>query len=88
MKEIFNDFEILNLEKDLGAPGLFLKAQKQSNYKSVNLENIELYSMIVKKRTSIILDNKSMPFFRKIKIFAFKSFRNLNHFISKLIKLE
>ncbi len=50
MKEIFSDCEILVLEKDRQAPGIFIKARKPLNFKENDISKIALYSMIQKKR--------------------------------------
>jgi len=83
MKKIFEDFEIIELESDLEAPGVFLKAKKPSSYsKQVDLSNINLYSMVLGKRTQKIVTNFS--FIRKCKI----SFHNLLHTIkNRIVKL-
>jgi len=44
-KKIFEDFEIINLEKDPQTYGVFLKAQKPINFKEKNLDNIKLYKI-------------------------------------------
>jgi SAM-dependent methyltransferase len=68
MKEIFKDFEIIKLEKDHEAPGVFLKARKPKDYTgSIDLSEICLYSIILGKRTKEIVAKFS--FQRKCKIF-------------------
>jgi len=68
MKEIFKDFEIIKLEKDPEAPGVFLKARKSKDYtRSIDLSEICLYSIILGKRTKEIV--AKFPFQRKCKIF-------------------
>lgn len=44
-QDIFEDLEIINLEKDLQVPGVFFKAKKPKNFKENNLDNIKLYSI-------------------------------------------
>lgn len=74
MKKIFADFEIIKLEEDPEAKGVFLKAKKPINYKLVDLEEIELYSMILGKRTKTIPDIQEMPLIRKIKFIIIDKF--------------
>jgi len=80
MKKIFEDFEIIKLESDIETPGVFLKAKKPNSYsKQADLSNINLYSMVLGKRTQKIVTNFS--FSRKCKI----SFHNLLHTIKNRI---
>jgi hypothetical protein len=67
MKKIFKDFEIIKLEKDPEAAGVFLKAKKPKNYtRPVDLSEISLYSIVLGKRTKEIVIK--FPFQRKCKI--------------------
>ena len=50
MKEIFADFEILELEEDPEAPGVFVKARKPQRFAETNLSSYALYSILRKKR--------------------------------------
>jgi len=68
MRKIFSDFEIVVLEKDPLAPGVFLKARKPANYTPNNLQNIALYSMIIGKRTNSIPELTDMPLLRRLKL--------------------
>jgi len=71
MGEIFKDFEIIKLEKDPEAPGVFLKARKPKNYvKPADLSNISLYSIVLGKRTKEIITK--FPFQRRCKFFYTK----------------
>jgi len=80
MKKIFEDFEIIKIESDLETPGVFLKAKKPNNYsKPVDLSNINLYSIVLGKRTQKVITNFS--FSRKCQI----SFYNLLHIIKNKI---
>jgi hypothetical protein len=65
MVKIFSDFRIIALKKD-PEPGVFLKAQKPINWKPSDINTIELYSIILDKRTNSI--PKKMPFLRLFKI--------------------
>ncbi|WP_206204533.1 class I SAM-dependent methyltransferase [Thermococcus sp. 21S7] len=68
MKRIFADFEIIELKNDPEAPGVFLKARKPKRWKPVDLSNIQLYSIILGKRTNRIVSVEDMPILRKIKL--------------------
>jgi SAM-dependent methyltransferase len=50
MKEIFSDFEIISLEKDLEAPGIFMVARKPVFFVENDLSPLSLYSMIKFRR--------------------------------------
>jgi len=68
MKKIFKDFEIIKLQKDPEAPGVFLKAKKpKNNIEPIDLSEISLYSIVLGKRTKEIV--AKFPFQRKCKIF-------------------
>jgi hypothetical protein len=60
MKLIFADCEIITLKGDPGAQGTFLKAKKRVNQTSTNLNEIALYSMILRNRTLVIPDVEDM----------------------------
>ena len=73
MKKIFSDFEITTLKRDHTYPGVFLKAIKPLNYKPCNLEEIDLYSMILGKKTRFIPEVNEMPVSRKFKLLVRKA---------------
>ncbi len=50
MKEIFSDFEILALERDSEAPGVFLKARRPRRFSEKDLSDYRLYSILSKQR--------------------------------------
>jgi SAM-dependent methyltransferase len=50
MKKIFSDFEIISLEKDLEAPGIFIVARKPILFVENDLSHLNLYSMIKFRR--------------------------------------
>src|SRR5207253_9693337 len=50
LKRIFSDFEILALEKDSEAPGVFLKARKPKKFSEADLSSYKLYSILLKKK--------------------------------------
>jgi SAM-dependent methyltransferase len=52
MERIFADFEILTIERDPEAPGVFVKARKpQDSFPFAQLEDIELFSVVSGRRT-------------------------------------
>jgi len=57
MKQIFSDFEILSLEKDSEAPGVFIKARKPKQFLEADLSAYRLYSILLKKRVIDIDDD-------------------------------
>jgi SAM-dependent methyltransferase len=50
MEKMFSDFEIVNLLNDSACPGVFIKAIKKVDTVYVNLDDINLYSIINGKR--------------------------------------
>ncbi|MEM4970743.1 MAG: class I SAM-dependent methyltransferase [Sulfolobales archaeon] len=66
MISIFRDFKIYRLKRDPEAPGVFLIAQKPFKWIPANLEEIELYSMILGRRTRDIPTIDDIPLTRKI----------------------
>ena len=56
MLRIFRDFEIIKLARDHEEPGVFLKARKSTNWRPIDLSNIELYSIILGRRIREIVD--------------------------------
>ncbi len=56
MPRIFRDFEIIKLARDHEEPGVFLKARKSTNWRPIDLSNIELYSIILGRRIREIVD--------------------------------
>jgi len=69
MRKIFSDFEIIVLKKDNEA-GILLKARKPMNWKPIDLSDIELYSMILGKRTTSIPEITDMPLLRRFKLLS------------------
>jgi SAM-dependent methyltransferase len=65
MKKIFSDFEVISLLPDLEAPGVFLKAIRPKDGETIALDNLELYSIVLGKKTRNIVDLKDMPKLRK-----------------------
>ncbi|BDR91654.1 methyltransferase domain-containing protein [Vulcanisaeta souniana] len=66
MARIFRDFEIITLMRDPMEPGVFLKARKPMNWRPADLFNIELYSMILGRRTRDIPSLDDMPILRRV----------------------
>jgi len=60
----------LRLQSDHEAPGVFLKAIKPEQYLQLELSSIELYSMIIGRKTKSIPDIENMPMLRKLGIFG------------------
>jgi SAM-dependent methyltransferase len=50
LKKIFSDFEIISLEKDLEAPGVFMIARKPIFFVKNDLSHLNLYSMVKFRR--------------------------------------
>ncbi len=50
MKNIFSDFEILNLVKDQEAPGVFIKAKKPEPFLEVSIGEMKIYSILINKK--------------------------------------
>jgi len=50
MKEIFADFEILTVEKDPEAPGVFLKARRPKKFLETDLSNYKLFSILSRRK--------------------------------------
>ncbi|BCU67944.1 hypothetical protein HS7_13810 [Sulfolobales archaeon HS-7] len=78
MKEIFDDFEIINLMRDPLEPGLFLKARKPFNFKLRDLTVIALYSMLTGRRIKSVPDK--LPMSRKI-FLLYQRFKTHTFFI-------
>jgi len=68
MEKIFGDFEIIALEKNWEAPGVFLKARKPTNWSPNDLSQIELYSIVVGRRTKVLIGMNKAPLARKLGI--------------------
>jgi len=66
--EIFRDFEIIKLEADWEAPGVFLKAKKLVNWSPIDLDNIALYSIILGRRVKGLVNLNDTPLPRRLAI--------------------
>jgi hypothetical protein len=65
--KIFRDFEIIRIERDWEAPGVFLKARKPIKWEPIDLSDIALYSILLGKRVRELASIR-MPYLRKIGI--------------------
>lgn len=54
MQHIFSDFEIVALEPDRQAPGVFIRARKPREYTEKDLSDYQLYSVVLNKRAGSI----------------------------------
>ena len=69
MRKMFGDCEILVLESDRQAPGVFIKAKKLVDFKEVSLKDIPLYSVIEKDRILTLDPKKEKKFQKRYKIY-------------------
>ena len=81
MKQIFSDCEILGLEKDFQAPGVFVKVRKPKSFAEKDLSNYNLYSVVANKRVREIAEEDFRNFYfvrlvfkEKLKNVLFKVF--------------
>jgi SAM-dependent methyltransferase len=81
MEKIFGDFEIIALEKDWEAPGVFLKARKPTSWSPNDLSQIELYSMVVGRRTKELISMDKAPLARRLGIRLYQS-KTIRHIVS------
>jgi len=66
MIRIFRDFEIIRLETDWEAPGVLLKARKPINWRPIDLNDIELYSMVLGKRVRNLVSLNEASLVRRL----------------------
>jgi hypothetical protein len=66
---IFRDFEIIRLEADWEAPGVFLKARKPMNWRLVDLNGIALYSVILGRRVRELVTLDDAPLVRRLALY-------------------
>jgi hypothetical protein len=66
MVRIFRDFEIIRLEADWDAPGVFLKARKPMDWRSADLSGIALYSIILSRRVEKPVTLSDAPLVRRL----------------------
>jgi len=88
MKRIFANFKVEIVKRDWEAPGVFLKARKQFNYKPMDLSSIKLYSMILGRETSLIPNITDMSLLRKVKLTILSRILNAVYSVRKrMIKI-
>jgi len=63
LRAIFGDLEILALEPDPSSPGAFLKARKPEPFRERDLADVELYSIILRRRVRDV-DDRAVRRFR------------------------
>lgn len=63
LKKVFSDYEIIALENDLIAPGVFLKAKKPDEFVENNLKTHYLYSVVADQRVTELKDLDQRIFF-------------------------
>ena len=73
MIRIFRDFEIIRLETNWEAPGVFLKARKPINWRPIDLNNIELYSIVLGKRVRNLVNLNEAPLMRRLMFMLYES---------------
>ena len=82
MKYMFSDCEILTVEQDSQAPGVFIKLRKPNKFVEKDLSNYKLYSIILNKKVRKITDKDFRnPYFMRL-VFRMK----LKDFILKVGK--
>jgi SAM-dependent methyltransferase len=81
IQNIFSDCEILSLEKDYQAPGVFIKAKKTKTFHEKNLSSYSLYSIVVNARVNKITDGDFRTFYFKQLILKDK----LRNFLFKIM---
>ncbi|MCM1981246.1 methyltransferase domain-containing protein [Lyngbya confervoides] len=94
MKNIFDDCDILALEEDYQAPGIFIKTRKPKAFQENYLSDYKLYSMVTNGPINILTDNdfKSPYFYRlgmkqKIKNLASTFIRDSGKLVSNLMQI-
>jgi SAM-dependent methyltransferase len=73
VEKIFGDFEIIALEKNWEVPGVFLKARKPTNWSPNDLSQIELYSIVLGRRTREIVGIDRAPLTRRLRMWLLTS---------------
>ncbi len=94
MEAIFADCEILALESDNQAPGVFIKARKPENFVEKDLSDYQLHSMVVNHRVVAVSEKdfagsyfKRLTLKQKIKGLAHGLFLDSGKLISNFLKL-
>jgi SAM-dependent methyltransferase len=70
--KIFRDFEIIRIERDWEAPGVFLKARKPINWRPIDLNDIALYSVLLGKDVRELISTRT-PYLRRVGILVCNS---------------
>jgi len=83
MIRIFKDFEIIKLETDWEAPGVLLRARKPINWRPIDLNNIELYSIVLGKRVRNLVNLNEAPLMRRLMFMFYES--KLKHLLPNVV---
>lgn len=84
IKKIFTDFDIISLLMDNEAPGILLKMRRPEKHMLSDLKNIELYSILLGKRTASVPRMENMPTTRKFLNYLIDS--KLSNFLPFFLK--
>lgn len=69
MENIFADMNIIDIQEDVMAPGIFLKIKKPLDFKEKDLSNYELYSIVTNTKINKITDKDfDNYYFKKLKV--------------------
>ncbi len=65
MRTIFSDVTILDLDTDPGVPGVFLTARRPADFVEADTAEIELYSMVARRRIRELTSTRFARFVAK-----------------------
>ena len=85
LQEIFSDYEIVALENDPIAPGVFLKAKKPDEFVENNLKTHNLYSVVLEQRVAELKD-LDLRIFLFLKKRLSKRHKRLHRFLFGIIR--
>ena len=85
LKKIFSDCEIITLENDTAAPGVFLKAKKPVGFLEKDLATYKLFNVVVDKDVTELKDIDLRIFILLKKILSGKK-KRLHRFLFKTIR--
>jgi len=85
LKKIFSDCEIITLENDTAAPGVFLKAKKPVEFIEKDLATYKLFNVVVDKDVTELKDIDLRIFILLRKILSGKK-KRLHRFLFKTIR--
>lgn len=85
LKKIFSDCEIITLENDTAAPGVFLKAKKPVEFIEKDLTTYKLFNVVVDKEVTELKDIDLSIFIFLRKILSGKK-KRLHRFLFKTIR--